>query len=88
MYYLGYTHSFPSVACAALQGALHAAHQNTKVPGSATACVIQLDQERRTLEAANLVSESVSDQVQGKARSAHWRVGGADLQQWRIHVCG
>jgi hypothetical protein len=46
-----------AVVCDELQGALHAAHQNTKVPGSATACVIQLDQERRTLEAANLVSE-------------------------------
>jgi hypothetical protein len=28
------------------QGALHAAHENTKVPGSATACVMQLDAER------------------------------------------
>jgi len=36
------------------RGALNAAHQTTKVPGSATACVMQLDQERQTLEAANL----------------------------------
>lgn len=36
------------------RGALHAAHENTKVPGSATACVMQLDVEHKTLEAANL----------------------------------
>ncbi|KAL6764776.1 serine/threonine protein phosphatase [Haematococcus lacustris] len=36
------------------RGALHSAHSNTKVPGSATACVMQLDQNRGTLEAANL----------------------------------
>jgi len=45
----------PSLRCG-LQGALSAGHQHTKVPGSATACVIQLDPENKTLEAANLVS--------------------------------
>lgn len=39
-----------------LQGALDAAHKNTKVPGSATACVMQVDQANGTLVAANLVS--------------------------------
>lgn len=38
------------------QGALAAGHQHTKVAGSATACVLQLDPEHKTLEAANLVS--------------------------------
>ncbi len=37
------------------QGALEAAHMNTKVPGSATACVMQLDQVNGILAAANLV---------------------------------
>eukprot|EP00199_Chlamydomonas_sp_CCMP681_P002432 CAMPEP_0119108012 /NCGR_PEP_ID=MMETSP1180-20130426/12991_1 /TAXON_ID=3052 ORGANISM="Chlamydomonas cf sp, Strain CCMP681" /NCGR_SAMPLE_ID=MMETSP1180 /ASSEMBLY_ACC=CAM_ASM_000741 /LENGTH=385 /DNA_ID=CAMNT_0007093571 /DNA_START=92 /DNA_END=1249 /DNA_ORIENTATION=- len=36
------------------RGALNAAHENTKVPGSATACVMQLDPVTNTLEAANL----------------------------------
>eukprot|EP00967_Tisochrysis_lutea_P085190 scaffold119390_cov17-Tisochrysis_lutea.AAC.1 len=36
------------------RGALNAGHQQTKVPGSATACVMQLDPEHKTLEAANL----------------------------------
>ncbi|GFR43171.1 hypothetical protein Agub_g4221 [Astrephomene gubernaculifera] len=36
------------------RGALDAAHMNTKVPGSATACVLQLDQSSCTLVAANL----------------------------------
>lgn len=36
------------------RAALDAAHSNTKVPGSATACVLQLDQANRTLTAANL----------------------------------
>lgn len=36
------------------RGGLQAAHEHTKVPGSATACVMQLDQENGTLEAANL----------------------------------
>ena len=36
------------------RGALHAAHMRTKVAGSATACVMQLDQARRMLVAANL----------------------------------
>ena len=38
-----------------MQGALSAGHQHTKVAGSATACVMQLDPENKTLEAANLV---------------------------------
>lgn len=38
-----------------LQGALEAAHFNTKVPGSATACLLQLDQVNGLLSAANLV---------------------------------
>mmetsp|Transcript_8941 Transcript_8941/g.19107 ORF Transcript_8941/g.19107 Transcript_8941/m.19107 type:complete len:439 (-) Transcript_8941:941-2257(-) len=36
------------------RGALHAAHMATKVPGSATACVMQLDRATRQLVAANL----------------------------------
>ncbi|GAX73580.1 hypothetical protein CEUSTIGMA_g1031.t1 [Chlamydomonas eustigma] len=36
------------------RGALHAAHMRTRVAGSATACVMQLDQARRMLVAANL----------------------------------
>ncbi|KAF5838380.1 serine/threonine protein phosphatase [Dunaliella salina] len=36
------------------RGALSAGHQQTKVPGSATACVMQLDPEHKSLEAANL----------------------------------
>nr|BCL66180.1 hypothetical protein [Volvox reticuliferus] len=36
------------------RGALEAAHMNTKVPGSATACVLQLDQANGVLAAANL----------------------------------
>lgn len=36
------------------RGALHAAHMRTKVAGSATACVMQLDPNRRMLVAANL----------------------------------
>nr|BBC28495.1 protein phospatase 2C [Eudorina sp. 2006-703-Eu-15] len=36
------------------RGALEAAHMNTKVPGSATACVMQLDQANGVLAAANL----------------------------------
>lgn len=36
------------------RGALAAAHQHTKVPGSATACIVQLDQETGSLLAANL----------------------------------
>ncbi|EFJ40674.1 hypothetical protein VOLCADRAFT_108071 [Volvox carteri f. nagariensis] len=36
------------------RGALEAAHMNTKVPGSATACVLQLDQVNGVLMAANL----------------------------------
>ncbi|KAG2486200.1 hypothetical protein HYH03_015162 [Edaphochlamys debaryana] len=36
------------------RGALDAAHMNTKVPGSATACVMQLDQVNGVLAAANL----------------------------------
>lgn len=36
------------------RGALHAAHSRTKVAGSATACVMQLDQNKKTLVAANL----------------------------------
>lgn len=36
------------------KGALAAAHQYTKVPGSATACVLQLDQANSSLIAANL----------------------------------
>lgn len=50
--------SQPGTTCTCrTQGALHAAHQSTKVPGSATACVMQLDQERHMLEAANLVRD-------------------------------
>lgn len=36
------------------RAALDAAHQHTKVPGSATICVMQLDQKNRWLTAANL----------------------------------
>ncbi|GLI62879.1 hypothetical protein VaNZ11_005635 [Volvox africanus] len=36
------------------RGALEAAHMNTKVPGSATACIMQLDQSNSLLVAANL----------------------------------
>nr|ADI46917.1 MTM0349 [Volvox carteri f. nagariensis] len=36
------------------RGALEAAHMNTKVPGSATACILQLDQANGVLAAANL----------------------------------
>ncbi|MEW5315887.1 MAG: hypothetical protein WDW38_007285 [Sanguina aurantia] len=36
------------------RGALEAAHSQTKVPGSATACVMQLDQVSSSLVAANL----------------------------------
>ncbi|GLC40993.1 hypothetical protein PLESTB_000954400 [Pleodorina starrii] len=36
------------------RGALEAAHMHTKVPGSATACVMQLDQAAGVLAAANL----------------------------------
>ncbi|PNH00830.1 putative protein phosphatase 2C 1 [Tetrabaena socialis] len=36
------------------KGALEAAHAHTKVPGSATACVMQLDQANGLLAAANL----------------------------------
>nr|BCL66101.1 hypothetical protein [Volvox africanus] len=36
------------------RGALEAAHMHTKVPGSATACVLQLDQINGVLAAANL----------------------------------
>mmetsp|Transcript_28658 Transcript_28658/g.52680 ORF Transcript_28658/g.52680 Transcript_28658/m.52680 type:complete len:371 (-) Transcript_28658:1403-2515(-) len=36
------------------RGAINAAHLHTKVPGSSTACVIQLDQTNRALVAANL----------------------------------
>lgn len=36
------------------RGALHAAHMRTRVAGSSTACVMQLDQARRMLVAANL----------------------------------
>nr|BCL66240.1 hypothetical protein [Volvox reticuliferus] len=36
------------------RGALEAAHMNTKVPGSATACIMQLDQSNSVLAAANL----------------------------------
>lgn len=38
------------------RGALDTAHKLTKVPGSATACVLQLCPEKKTLMAANLVS--------------------------------
>lgn len=37
-----------------MKGALHAAHIRTKVPGSATAVVMQLDQENQCLVAANV----------------------------------
>lgn len=40
------------------RGALDTAHKLTKVPGSATACVVQLCPEQRALIAANLVSLS------------------------------
>lgn len=43
------------LALAVLQGVLSVAHDNTKVPGSATACVMQLDAANKSLEAANLV---------------------------------
>lgn len=56
-----------------LQGALNAAHQHTKVPGSATACVMQLDQENGTLEAANLV-RGLDDQGRG-GRGLGWGLG-------------
>eukprot|EP00798_Chlamydomonas_sp_ICE-L_P020119 gene20119-26849_t len=36
------------------RGALHAAHMGTKLPGSATACVLQLDPESSSIVAANL----------------------------------
>ena len=39
------------------QGAMHQAHMRTKVAGSATCCVLQLDQEKKLLVAANLVRE-------------------------------
>lgn len=38
------------------RGALDTAHKLTKLPGSATACVVQLDADRKSLIAANLVS--------------------------------
>lgn len=38
------------------RAALDAAHKLTRVPGSATACVVQLCPEKRSLIAANLVS--------------------------------
>ena len=40
------------------RAALDTAHRYTKVPGSATACVLQLCPERKALLAANLVSLS------------------------------
>jgi len=36
------------------RGALDTAHRKTRLPGSATACVVQLDAPRRALRAANL----------------------------------
>ena len=44
----------PSAPLIDPRGALHAAHMRTKVAGSATACIMQLDQTRRMLVAANL----------------------------------
>lgn len=38
------------------RAALDTAHRLTKLPGSATACVVQLDAEKKSLIAANLVS--------------------------------
>jgi len=37
------------------QGALDAAHQATRLPGSATACVLQLNRDAKSITAANLV---------------------------------
>ena len=37
------------------QGAMHQAHMRTKVAGSATCCIMQLDRDKKQLVAANLV---------------------------------
>jgi len=53
---------YPTVAVDP-RGALDTAHKLTKLPGSATACVVQLCPEQRSLIAANLVRSSCMDQV-------------------------
>jgi protein phosphatase PTC7 len=47
------------------RAALDTAHRYTKVPGSATACVVQLCPERKALLAANLVSYGLSSAALG-----------------------
>ena len=42
------------------RGALAAAHAGTRLPGSSTACVLQLNRAARTVSAANLVHPSLA----------------------------
>ena len=68
------------------QGALHAAHMRTKVAGSSTACVMQLDQAKRMLVAANLVRNGGAEGVyscQGDwSRLPKHAKGGLPVQYW------
>ena len=43
------------LAALSARGALAAAHAGTRLPGSSTACVLQLNRAARTVSAANLV---------------------------------
>ena len=58
------THVKQTAACAgehSVRGALAAAHAGTRLPGSATACVIRLDRAHSKLFAANLVRSCLAD---------------------------
>lgn len=55
------------------EGALTAAHQGTRLPGSSTACVLRLNRATNCLSVANLVSCLLPFLVHGRCDAVcHW----------------